>query len=73
MGCGSHHMHSHSRQSQPYSVEQPRDSWREILKERLARGEITTEEYRRMVQVLRGDSPPGSLGDEMDDLGPVQL
>ncbi|MHB1681871.1 MAG: SHOCT domain-containing protein [Bacilli bacterium] len=73
MGCGSHHMHGHSRRSQPYGVEQPRDSWRKILKERLARGEITTEEYRRMIQVLRGDSPSGSLGDGTDDLGPVQL
>ena len=73
MGCGSHHMHGHRQRSQSYGGEQPRDSWSEILKQRLVRGEITTEEYRRMAEVLRGDSQSGPLGDEMDDLGPVQL
>jgi putative membrane protein len=39
-------------------LEAPRDSAEEILRERFARGEITTEEYEKSLEILRrgGDS-----------------
>ncbi len=36
-----------------------RDPAEEILRERLARGEVTPDEYRRSLRILRGDLPPG--------------
>jgi uncharacterized membrane protein len=34
-------------------LEAPRDSAEEILRERFARGEITAEEYERILRVLK--------------------
>lgn len=36
-----------------------RDPAVEILRERFARGEVTTEEYLRSLRILRGGTPPG--------------
>lgn len=41
-----------------------RDPAVEILRERLARGEITTEEYLRSLQILRGGTSPGPSNTE---------
>jgi uncharacterized membrane protein len=38
--------------------EAPRDSAEEILRERFARGDISAEEYKRSLEVLRGESSP---------------
>ncbi len=45
-----------------------RDPAEEILRERFARGEISTDEYLRSLQILRGEIPHdiGSLDDERD-------
>jgi hypothetical protein len=37
-------------------LEAPRDSAEEILRERFARGEITTEEFQRSIEILRGEN-----------------
>jgi len=37
----------------------PRDSAEEILRERFARGEISADEYKRSLEVLRGKSLDG--------------
>lgn len=45
-----------------------RDPAEEILRERFARGEITTEEYLRSLEILRGEIPPG-LSNPEDEQG----
>lgn len=43
-----------------------RDPAEEILRERFARGEISTEEYLRSLKILRGEIPP-ELSNPEDD------
>lgn len=57
MGCGGGHSHvpfpyPYERRPEP---EVSRQSSKDILKMRLARGEISLDEYREMIGVLQGD------------------
>ncbi|WP_258110515.1 SHOCT domain-containing protein [Alicyclobacillus sp. SP_1] len=79
MGCGSHHSHSddHHRRIPSRDVDRQGlergESWRQILKQRLASGEISTDEYRKMLQVLQGEPMIDRKEWEADEFGPVQL
>jgi hypothetical protein len=48
-------------------LEAPRDSAEEILRERFARGEITTEEFQRSIEILRGVTTREAPGDTRED------
>ena len=79
MGCGTHHSHSddHHRRVPSRDVDRQGlergESWRQILKQRLAGGDISMDEYRAMLQVLQGQ-PTGNRKEwETDEFGPVRL
>src|SRR5215203_427008 len=48
-------------------LEAPRDSAEEILRERFARGEITTEEFQRSIEILRGVTARGVRDGNRED------
>jgi len=58
MGCGGGHSHMHfPYPTMPAPVPAERQqSVKDILKMRLAQGEITVEEYQEMLRVLEGDT-----------------
>ena len=47
--------------------EAPRDSAEEILRERFARGEVSAEEFRRSVEILRGVTARGARDANRED------
>ena len=47
--------------------EPPRDSAEEILRERFARGEITTEEFQRSIEILRDATTQKASDDIRED------
>lgn len=57
MGCGGGRSYIPYPYPTPWgsAPEERRQSTKDILKTRLARGEITTEEYQKMLGVLQGD------------------
>ena len=79
MGCGSRHSHStdHNRRVPSRDVDRQSqelgESRREILKQRLASGEISADEYRKMLRVLQGEPTIDREEWEADEVGPVRL
>ena len=83
MGCGSRHFRGvdHNRQTPSSDADRQEqgqgqgrgESWRQILKQRLAGGDISMDEYRAMLQVLQGQPTSNRKEWETDEFGPVKL